>query len=112
MESGLGNPVLRRFDTRESNPGYVPIDFPIRIGEIAYNLRSALDHLVYALVIDNDEEPSKQNEFPIFNEEADYWREAPRKLKGVAGDRSDLVESFQTVSKWHRPSPLDASHHL
>ena len=95
MESGLSNPALRRFDTRESDPGYVPIDFPIRVGEIAYNLRSALDHVVHALVLDNNEEPSKQNEFPIFNEEADYRRDAPRKLKGIAKDRCDLIESFQ-----------------
>ena len=95
MESGLSNPVLRRFDTRESDPRYVPIDFPIRVGEITYNLRSALDQLVYALVLNNDEEPSRQNEFPVFNKEADYQREAPRKLKGVARDRRDLIESFQ-----------------
>ena len=95
MESGLGNPVLRRFDTHESDPGYVPIDFPIRVGEIAYNLRSTLDHLVHALVLDNNEEPSKQNDFPIFSEEADYRRDAPRKLEGVANDRRDLIESFQ-----------------
>ena len=97
MESGLSNPVLRRFDTRESDPGYVPIDFPIRVGEIAYNLRSTLDHLVYTLALDNNEEPSKQNEFPIFNEEAEYKRYAPRKLKGVAPDRCELIESFQPL---------------
>ena len=87
--------MLQHFHVRESDPGYVPMDFPIRVGEIAYNLRSALDHLVYALVLDNDEEPSKQSEFPIFNEEAAYQREAPRRLKGVLRDRSGLIEAFQ-----------------
>ncbi len=95
MESRARNPVIRRFHVRESDPGYVPMDFPIRVGEVAYNLRSALDHLVYALVKDNGKEPTKQNEFPIFDEEGEYLKVAPRKLEGITHDRCDLIEAFQ-----------------
>ena len=95
MESRARNPMLGRFHVRESDPGYVPMDFPIRVGEIAYNLRSALDHLVYALVLDNSETPSKQNEFPIFEQEGQYRKHAPKKIQGIAHDRCDLFKAFQ-----------------
>lgn len=42
-----------------------PIKWSILIGEIAYHLRSLLDHLVYKLVCENGGNPTKQNEFPI-----------------------------------------------
>ena len=95
MESRARNPVLRRFHVRESDPGYVPMDFPIRVGEIAYNLRSALDHLVYALVKDNNGTPSKQPGFPIFADEAAYRKHAPKMIQGIAHDRCELIEAFQ-----------------
>ena len=95
MESRARNPILQRFHLRESDPGYVPMDFPIRVGEIAYNLRSALDHLVYALVLDNGGTPSRQHEFPIFEDEERYREAVPARLSGVAQDRLDLIEAFQ-----------------
>ena len=42
-----------------------PIKWSILIGEIAYHLRSSLDHLVYKLVCENGGNPTKQNAFPI-----------------------------------------------
>ncbi|MCY4381871.1 MAG: hypothetical protein OXE44_01820 [Nitrospinae bacterium] len=42
-----------------------PIEWSISIGEIAYHLRSSLDHLVYKLVCENGGKPTKQNTFPI-----------------------------------------------
>lgn len=95
MESRARNPLLQRFHVRERDPGYVPMDFPIRVGEIAYNLRSALDHLVYALVKDNNRTPSKQTGFPILADEAGYRKYAPKMVQGIAHDRCDLIEAFQ-----------------
>ena len=40
-----------------------PIQWSIRAGEFAYNLRSALDHLVWQLVRVNGGNPCKQTEF-------------------------------------------------
>ena len=51
-----------------------PIEWSVRIGEIVYNLRSSLDHLVWQLVLDNEEKPSRKNAFPITFEES-YWKE-------------------------------------
>ena len=43
----------------------VPMEYSVRVGEIAYNCRSALDHLVWQLVLANQEEPGGHNQFPI-----------------------------------------------
>ena len=95
MESRARNPMLGGFHAREIDPGYVPMDFPIRVGEIAYNLRSALDHLVYALVLDNNGTPSNQHGFPILEDEATYRKHAPKRIQGMAHDRCGLIEAFQ-----------------
>ncbi|RLC55657.1 MAG: hypothetical protein DRI30_07190, partial [Chloroflexi bacterium] len=41
-------------------------EWGVFIGEIAHNLRSALDGLVYQLVLDNGETPTNNTQFPIF----------------------------------------------
>ena len=74
----------------------VPADYSIRIGEIAYNLRSALDHLVWQLVLVNGACPSTNNAFPIYQDEEKYKKHATRKLKRVAPIHCDLIEEFQT----------------
>ena len=73
----------------------MPIDYSIRIGEIAYNLRSALDHLVWQLVIFNGREPSSRNEFPIYFREDQYAAYAEHKLKGMKQRHIDAIRLFQ-----------------
>ncbi len=48
----------------------VPIEWSVRIGEILYNLRSALDHLVWQLVLANGQEPGRDNQFAIVDDES------------------------------------------
>lgn len=43
------------------------------LGDMVHNLRSALDHLVWQLVILNGEKPRRQNQFPIVGTKAEYW---------------------------------------
>lgn len=59
-----------------------PTDWSIRVGEFAYNLTSALDHLVWQLVEENGCKPGRWNEFPIQNQ-ANRDSERKRFLKGV-----------------------------
>ena len=81
----------------EGHPS-LPIDYSIRVGQIAHNLRSALDHLVWQLVLVNGKEPDSRNEFPIFDSEEKYQKESKRKLKGVSAGRCELVGGFQPFS--------------
>ena len=77
------------------NEPEVPVDYSIRVGEIAYNLRSALDHLVWQLVIDNGQPPSSRNAFPIFREEDQYRKGTREKLKGVKERHRDAIQWLQ-----------------
>ena len=78
---------------RGSTPN-VPIEWSIRIGEILYNLRSALDHLVWQLVLANGREPGWRNAFPIIDKQSN-WHKATSQLKGVSSTVETMVESLQ-----------------
>ena len=72
----------------------VPIEWSVRVGEILYNLRSALDHLIWQLVLANGQEPSRQNAYPIVNDESEWSRNKYR-LKGVTPRVEIIVERLQ-----------------
>ena len=58
-----------------------PIEWSIILGEILYNLRSALDHLVWQLVLANGQTPGRHNEFPIAVDHQTWLQEKGRALK-------------------------------
>lgn len=67
-----------------------PIEWSIRAGEFAYNLRSALDHLVWQLVEVNGGKPSNSNAFPIYNpiyEDSPTDKEIEHRLRRAIGCR-------------------------
>jgi hypothetical protein len=63
-----------------------PGTWSIIIGEMVHNLRSALDHLVWQLVIlETSEQPvGDRTQFPIFESEEKVDHHAPVMLKGLA----------------------------
>ncbi len=65
------------------DPEKTPIEWSIRIGEIVYNLRSSLDHLVWQLVLDNGQEPSRKNAFPIILNESDWEKTKRDRLSSI-----------------------------
>ena len=73
----------------------VPIEYSVRLGEIVYNLRSALDQLIWQLVHANYKEPSHLNEFPIFDDESRFNEAVKSKLKGVSQKSSDKIKEMQ-----------------
>ena len=83
----------------DSNPPELLVDYSIRVGEIAYNLRSALDHLVWQLVLDNHEMPTAQNEFPIVRCERKYRKATRKKLRGIGQHHASLIERVQPYHK-------------
>ena len=70
-------------------------EYSIAVGEIAYNLRSALDHLIWQLVSANGESPNHRNEFPIFNDASDYHKSVGNRLRGLDDRQRGMIESFQ-----------------
>jgi hypothetical protein len=49
------------------------------IGDVIHNLRSALDHLAYQLVLAGGARPSTQTYFPISEDATKYKAESPKK---------------------------------
>ena len=72
-----------------------PVHYSIRVGEIAYNLRSSLDHLVWQLVQSNGQQPDSHNGFPIVRHKSRYPNQAESKLAGIDEGRRQLIHEFQ-----------------
>jgi hypothetical protein len=73
-----------------------PDVWPVLLGEIIHNLRSALDHLVYeASAPDKDGFPLKRTEFPIYLDEAKFRQSGLQKIRGLNDATRALVEQYQ-----------------
>ncbi len=91
----------------------------VQIGEIAHNLRSALDHLVWELVIHNTGAPPvkpKQSQFPIYavlEGPGGYAENYGRWLAGVSDEARTLIQSAQPFATGEgTKSPLWRLHEL
>lgn len=75
----------------------VPIDWSVRLGEILYNLRSALDHLVWQLVLANGQVPGRHNAFPIVRSDEDWAKQARGQwaLSGVSESAVTMIRRLQ-----------------
>ena len=95
----------------------VPDRFPILIGEVAHHLRSALDHLVWQLILQNTQrEGTTRSEFPIYRtppENSQQRRQFAQKIDGV---REDAAEAIRKLQPFENPpadvNPLWIVHHL
>lgn len=85
--------------TVESNPNFaaVPLDLPLLAGEVTHQLRSALDHLVWQLVLGNTGQPppGTRSGFPIFWTEAGYNDRAPAMIAGVSANAATRIRAAQ-----------------
>ena len=82
---------IRRFDHVPPMPDGVDVI----IGEILYNFRCSLDHLIWQLVLSEGQIPNNRNEFPIFNDPVDYEAKKRSKLRGVSTAVVGIVDKFQ-----------------
>lgn len=65
------------------------------IGDCLHNMRSALDHIVWQLVLANHQAPGKSNAFPI-TDTANRFRDICRKrLNGVSPPAQAIIEGLQ-----------------
>ncbi len=89
-------------------------EWGLLIGDLVHNLRSALDHLVWQLVILNGEKPRRQNQFPIIGTKPEYW-EVPadrsesvrdRMLAGVSEDHRAFIDAVQPFNAGNNPQTI------
>ena len=75
----------------------IPPDIVLIAGEVAYQLRSALDHLVWQLVRANTGNPptGTKSQFPIFKTEEGYDTRAAQMIAGVSASAADRIRGAQ-----------------
>jgi|ERR1019366_6629121 hypothetical protein len=115
--------------------GSPPAHIGMIIGDILYDLRSALDQLAYALAVKNLGEPlldkiARGSEFPIYEDPTDYSKHRKRKIGGVSPSAQTVIDGLQPFNAgpdfrshplWllnelsnidkHRAPHLSAAHH-
>ena len=73
----------------------VPVEWLVILGEIFYNLRSALDHLVWQLVLNNGQSPGRHNQFPITKDDPAWLKTKDDQLKGVSMRHKAMIGYLQ-----------------
>jgi hypothetical protein len=71
--------------------GIPKVEWGVLIGELVHNLRSALDHAIYAAA----EKPSRETQFPIFNSHQDWSKRSCSMLYSVPEHVVSLIEEAQ-----------------
>ncbi len=72
-----------------------PVEWSVIFGEILYNLRSALDHLVWQLVLANGQTPGRHNGFPIATDHQRWQDAKDRQLKGISQRHEAMIGYLQ-----------------
>lgn len=85
--------------TMDMGCGEPPIQLRLLIGEIAHQLRSALDHVVFILA---DKAPKGSRQFPIFVESDEYESRSHCMIKGVSYRARAIIEAAQPF-QWSPP---------
>ncbi len=99
--------------------GEPPAEFSIIVGECLYNLRSALDYLVYDLVKAHKGTPlssdvATKSEFPIFIDRNKFEEHRKRKIGGIDERAQAVIEGLQPYDKdrgFHSFASLFARRH-
>jgi hypothetical protein len=87
----------------------VPLTLSARIGEILYDLRSALDHVVTDLTVTHNGQELPGTEFPVYADRDLYFERVKRgnrsgkptrrsgiyKIRGLADDHQDTIHKLQ-----------------
>jgi len=103
--AGESEPVTLSIPYLDTDSGYhvvyaivehePPLRFGVVVGDIVHNARSALDHLVWQLVILNGGRPGRDHSFPIADHPNDFSAQAAKRLDGVAPRHRAIIESVQ-----------------
>lgn len=82
-----------------------PLRFSVIAGEIIHHCRSALDQLIWQLVVANGGQPNRQHAFPVCPTNDDFKNACKSgKIKGISDGATALVESFQP---YHNPKGFE-----
>ena len=77
-----------------------PLVWSVIVGDFAYNLRSALDHLVWQLALLNTNNPNQRTEFPIFKTPQQFEKlvgKKNNKISDIPADRN-IISDIRTLT--------------
>lgn len=84
----------------------IPTIVPLIIGDCLQNLRSALDYLVWELVLAANNQPSERNAFPICRTSKGFTESLRRgSLVGIPDEATALIQSLQPYNggdRWNQ----------
>lgn len=86
-----------------------PSSLGLIVGEVAHNLRAALDNTVYDLAIRNSGQPSPKNrlQFPIVSCRADWKPQGGSDILGLSQKAIIAIENLQPFKFDDRPNALE-----
>jgi hypothetical protein len=91
--------VGRIVGVKNFSVGEPDVSLVLQAGEVLYQLRSTLDHLIHQLVILSGNESrlvdSRRHQFPIFETAAGYDERAAKTIDGVSPDISATIRKLQ-----------------
>ena len=90
----------------------VPLDFGVLIGECCYNLRAALDYLIYELAINDSGRVQENTQFPIEGSQEFFSKATRSRLRGLSCAHVADIERFQPYKGCDWTSDLKAISNL
>ncbi len=84
----------------------IPAEWPIVMGEIVHNFRSALDHAITDLTVAETGQELNGTEFPIFEHEADYDKKGRYRIRGINAQAQDVIRRLQPF-EFKKNNPAD-----
>ena len=92
----------------------VPLRIAVMAGDALQNLRSALDHLAWQLVLANGRNPMSRTAFPIYDDLAKYKSESLRQVQGMSNAAIKAIDAVKpykggndTLWRLHRLNNVD-----
>jgi hypothetical protein len=86
----------------------MPSEFSAFIGDIAQNLRSALDHLAWHLVTSSPVAPKAEERniyFPIFEDAREYGKGKMRKIEGMTKSAIQAIDNIKPYGRLDKTNP-------
>lgn len=75
----------------------IPVDWGLALGDVVHNTRSALDHLVYQLVLLAEATPHKSHQFPIVDHPNDWEGKVVKPLQQKRRGQLDFIDPTQVA---------------
>jgi len=92
---GAYDPATHAWEQRVRIAEPPPPRLGVIVGEYVHDVRSALDHLVWQLILLDGGTPTRATQLPITDSPADFEQKAKRQLCGISDPHRALLEQAQ-----------------